>query len=194
MFYFIKGLPVFRIVTEPCADRFLLLGHLSRLLVHTLTVFGLHRPTSLLLYHRGYLITAKYRRSQVLPMFRYPPLGRCEYKISPCWTQARYSAYPRAESVSDSFSCPARCLFASEPLESFNRTTLVVQVNDSSGSVERLGWFTSKCPLRAVKTRESDSITWSERKWAWNTIRGKDVSPEMPINREMEGKGEGCEG
>jgi len=25
-------------------------------------------------------------------------------------------------------------------------------------------------------------------------IRGKDVSPEMPINRGMEGKGEGSEG
>ena len=33
-------------------------GHLSRLLVHTLPVFGLHRPTSLFLYHRGYLIVA----------------------------------------------------------------------------------------------------------------------------------------
>lgn len=29
MFYFIKGLSVFRIVTEPCADRFLLLGGLA---------------------------------------------------------------------------------------------------------------------------------------------------------------------
>ena len=29
MFYFIKGLSVFRIVTEPCTDRFLLLGGLS---------------------------------------------------------------------------------------------------------------------------------------------------------------------
>ena len=29
MFYFIKGLSVFRIVTEPCADRFLLLGGLT---------------------------------------------------------------------------------------------------------------------------------------------------------------------
>ena len=33
-------------------------GHLSRLLIHTLPVFGLHRPTCLLLYHRGYLIVA----------------------------------------------------------------------------------------------------------------------------------------
>ena len=29
MFYFIKGLSVFRIVTEPCADRFLMLGTLA---------------------------------------------------------------------------------------------------------------------------------------------------------------------
>lgn len=56
----------------------------------------------------------------------------------------------RTANVSDSFSHPARCLFASEPLESFNRTTRVVQSNDWSGSVERPGWFTSKCPLRTV--------------------------------------------
>ena len=33
-------------------------GHLSRLLVHALTVFGLHRPTCLLFYYSGYLIVA----------------------------------------------------------------------------------------------------------------------------------------
>ena len=33
-------------------------GHLPGLLVHTLTVFGLHRPTCLFLYHCGYLIVA----------------------------------------------------------------------------------------------------------------------------------------
>ena len=33
-------------------------GHLPGLLVHTFTVFGLHRPTCLFLYHRGYLIVA----------------------------------------------------------------------------------------------------------------------------------------
>ena len=40
MFYFIKGLSVFRIVTEPCADRFLLLGGLSAALHHALDVGG----------------------------------------------------------------------------------------------------------------------------------------------------------
>ncbi len=33
-------------------------GHLSRLFVHSLTVFGLHRPTRLFLDHCGYLIVA----------------------------------------------------------------------------------------------------------------------------------------
>ena len=33
-------------------------GHLACLLVHSLTVFGLHSPTSLLFDHRGYLIVA----------------------------------------------------------------------------------------------------------------------------------------
>ena len=41
MFYFIKGLSVFRIVTEPCADRFLLLGGLAVSLHHALDVGGL---------------------------------------------------------------------------------------------------------------------------------------------------------
>ena len=40
MFYFIKGLSVFRIVTEPCADRFLLLGGLAVALHHALDVGG----------------------------------------------------------------------------------------------------------------------------------------------------------
>ena len=43
MFYFIKGLSVFRIVTEPCADRFLLLGGLTVALHHTLDVGGFGR-------------------------------------------------------------------------------------------------------------------------------------------------------
>ena len=43
MFYFIKGLSVFRIVTEPCADRFLLLGGLAVALHHALDVGGLLR-------------------------------------------------------------------------------------------------------------------------------------------------------
>lgn len=38
-------------------------GHLPGLLVHTLPVFGLHRPTCLFLYHRGYLIVAFRQRS-----------------------------------------------------------------------------------------------------------------------------------
>ena len=38
MFYFIKGLSVFRIVTEPCADRFLLLGGLAVALYDALDV------------------------------------------------------------------------------------------------------------------------------------------------------------
>ena len=38
-------------------------GHLPGLLVHTLPVFGLHRPTCLFLYHRGYLIVAVRQRS-----------------------------------------------------------------------------------------------------------------------------------
>ena len=40
MFYFIKGLSVFRIVAEPCADRFLLLGGLTVALHHALDVGG----------------------------------------------------------------------------------------------------------------------------------------------------------
>lgn len=40
MFYFIKGLSMFRIVTEPCADRFLLLGGLAVALHHALDVGG----------------------------------------------------------------------------------------------------------------------------------------------------------
>ena len=40
MFYFIKGLSVFRIVTEPCADRFLLLDGLTVALHNTLDVGG----------------------------------------------------------------------------------------------------------------------------------------------------------
>ena len=40
MFYFIKGLSVFRIVTEPCADRFLLLGGLAVALHTALDVGG----------------------------------------------------------------------------------------------------------------------------------------------------------
>ena len=40
MFYFIKGLSVFRIVTESCADRFLLLGGLTAALHHALDVGG----------------------------------------------------------------------------------------------------------------------------------------------------------
>ena len=40
MFYFIKGLSVFRIVTEPCTDRFLLLGGLAVALHHALDVGG----------------------------------------------------------------------------------------------------------------------------------------------------------
>ena len=40
MFYFIKWLSVFRIVTEPCADRFLLLGGLAVAPHHVLDVGG----------------------------------------------------------------------------------------------------------------------------------------------------------
>ena len=40
MFYFIKGLSVFRIVTEPCADRFPLLCGLAVALHHALDVGG----------------------------------------------------------------------------------------------------------------------------------------------------------
>ena len=40
MFYFIKCLSVFRIVAEPCAYRFLLLGGFSVLLHYTLNVGG----------------------------------------------------------------------------------------------------------------------------------------------------------
>gem|GEM_PF-4614367 len=40
MFYFIKGLAVFRIVAEPCADRFLLLGGLTVALHRALDVGG----------------------------------------------------------------------------------------------------------------------------------------------------------
>ena len=40
MFYFIKWLSVFSIVTEPCADRFLLFGGFSVLLHYTLNVGG----------------------------------------------------------------------------------------------------------------------------------------------------------
>lgn len=40
MFYFIKGLSVFRIVTEPCADRFLQLGGFAVALHHALDVGG----------------------------------------------------------------------------------------------------------------------------------------------------------
>lgn len=40
MFDFIKGLSVFRIVTEPCADRFLLFGGLAVGLHHALDVGG----------------------------------------------------------------------------------------------------------------------------------------------------------
>lgn len=40
MFDFIKGLSVFRVVTEPCADRFLLLGGLAVALHHALDVGG----------------------------------------------------------------------------------------------------------------------------------------------------------
>ena len=40
MFYFIKGLSVFRIVTEPCADCFLLFGGFPISLHHILDVGG----------------------------------------------------------------------------------------------------------------------------------------------------------
>ena len=40
MFYFIKGLSVFCIVTEPCADRFLLFGGFPISLHHVLDVGG----------------------------------------------------------------------------------------------------------------------------------------------------------
>ena len=40
MFYFIKGVQVFRIVTEPCADRFLLFGGLTVALHYALDVGG----------------------------------------------------------------------------------------------------------------------------------------------------------
>lgn len=40
MFYFTKGLSVFRIVTEPSADRFLLLGGLAVALHNALDVGG----------------------------------------------------------------------------------------------------------------------------------------------------------
>ncbi len=40
MFYFIKGLSVFRIVTEPCTYCFLLLGGLAVALHHALDVGG----------------------------------------------------------------------------------------------------------------------------------------------------------
>ena len=38
MFYFVKWLQIFRIVTEPCADRFLLFGGFSIGLHHALDV------------------------------------------------------------------------------------------------------------------------------------------------------------
>ena len=40
MFDFLKGLEVFRIVAEPCADRFLLLGGFPIALHHALDVGG----------------------------------------------------------------------------------------------------------------------------------------------------------
>ena len=40
MFYFIKGLSVFRIVTEPCTDRFLLFSGFPISLHHVLDVSG----------------------------------------------------------------------------------------------------------------------------------------------------------
>ena len=40
MFYFIKGLSVFSIVTEPCADRFPLFGGFAVALHHALDVGG----------------------------------------------------------------------------------------------------------------------------------------------------------
>lgn len=43
IFYFIKGLSVFRIVTEPCADRILLFGRFPVLLHHTFDVGGFGR-------------------------------------------------------------------------------------------------------------------------------------------------------
>ena len=43
MFDFIKGLQVFRIVAEPCADRFLQFGGFSVFLHHVLDVGGFGR-------------------------------------------------------------------------------------------------------------------------------------------------------
>ena len=43
MFYFVKRLSALRIVTEPCADRFLLLGGLTVALHHALDVGGFGR-------------------------------------------------------------------------------------------------------------------------------------------------------
>jgi len=40
MFYFINELSVFRIITAPCAERFLLLGGLAIVLHHVLDVIG----------------------------------------------------------------------------------------------------------------------------------------------------------
>lgn len=53
MFYFIKGLSVFRIVTEPCADRFLLLRGLSVALHHALDVGGFRGREDRLVPLRG---------------------------------------------------------------------------------------------------------------------------------------------
>ena len=54
-------------------------GHLPGLLVHTLPVFGLHRPTCLLLYHRGYLIVAFRQRSA--PEIRCYPCLVCRHEV-----------------------------------------------------------------------------------------------------------------
>ena len=55
-------------------------GHLPGLLVHTLPVFGLHRPTCLFLYHRGYLIVA-FRQRSAAEIRCYPCLV-CRHEVS----------------------------------------------------------------------------------------------------------------
>lgn len=69
MFYFIKGLSVCRIVTEPCAHRFLLLGGLSVALHHALDVGGFRGREDCLMLLRGeWIIASMARRNTSLAL------------------------------------------------------------------------------------------------------------------------------
>ena len=62
-----------------------------------------------------------------------------------------------------------RCFFEIEPLGLFSRPTGVVQLNDWSGSIERLEWFTFEMPCKSWDSAKrlwcSTQSTGTAMKW-----------------------------